>query len=795
MSGLIEAPGLTKVQGNAVIASATAQATAAAASAATAQTAATQAQTAIPPVQVVDYTALRAYTGTATVLQVTGYLVSSSPSGIVGLFVRDDSDTTSTDNGGTIIVVTSGVNTGKRYKRSYVGGVNIQWFGALGVGSSNDDSTAIQAATNAANTKKETVIFPPTAAHYKLSTVITVPDGVNIYALGATVKRYHAYTVANSAFQLSGSSVIYGMTYDGNASGINDLSNFTLYNDFNCAPTVGGQEARIRFDTCIFLNSPGSFILPGCARDLEITNNKFYEYTDHCIYAGNTANPTQNITVSNNVFRATSGATTREAIKTRKGVNGYSIFGNTFYLPNASAMTLDFGDVTDANNRNTRISINNNNGICQKFVGAIGSFKAGDPGDKCNADIEILNNVIDCTYFFLIGTFNWTQVAGTYASADSIVIQDNIIKGGSIVAFGQKDRPVRVGSGATATAVLTGNSVTSITVGSGGSGYTRNPVVALRDSTNTGFGAVAKATLSGGVITGFTVISGGINYTSAPTVYFEEYGINSFIVKNNTFLPREEVSAAAPGGITAMGDIGYIEITGNVFECMTSNYYGANSPVSVVGTTTSAQTRAALHNDVLRGAPAKPRSILIERNYISMSNSLMYEGGSAGLASDGSMINDYDTLLIGDNIFDLKFVAAGASAQAVSVGNSTRAKWFFVRNKQVNHTTGITVCDLSGPRLLWTTPSNATFGDAGIPRGSKTYDPPSVAAGSSVTTTVSIANAFLGDPVTAAFSLSLGGLTLSAYMSSNGTATCVFFNPTASAIDIASGTLSVVSHQ
>lgn len=73
--------------------------------------------------------------------------------------------------------------------------------------------------------------------------------------------------------------------------------------------------------------------------------------------------------------------------------------------------------------------------------------------------------------------------------------------------------------------------------------------------------------------------------------------------------------------------------------------------------------------------------------------------------------------------------------------------------------------------------------------GSVTYDPPSIAAGGQATTTVTITGVVLGDTVTASFSNSLGGLTLSAYVSSANTVTCVFFNPTAGAIDLASGTL------
>lgn len=70
---------------------------------------------------IADYTALRAYTGRATSVRITS-------NGISGFFYRDDADTSSTDNGGTIIVA----GNGKRWKRVYSGAVNVLWFGAKG---------------------------------------------------------------------------------------------------------------------------------------------------------------------------------------------------------------------------------------------------------------------------------------------------------------------------------------------------------------------------------------------------------------------------------------------------------------------------------------------------------------------------------------------------------------------------------------------------------------------------------------------------------------------------------------
>lgn len=72
------------------------------------------------------------------------------------------------------------------------------------------------------------------------------------------------------------------------------------------------------------------------------------------------------------------------------------------------------------------------------------------------------------------------------------------------------------GYGGAGQAVLTGTSVSSVSVASGGSGYTTAPAVILAGGG--GSGAAATAAVSGGVITGFTVTSGGTGYTSPPTV-------------------------------------------------------------------------------------------------------------------------------------------------------------------------------------------------------------------------------------------------------------------------------------
>ena len=85
-------------------------------------------------VPITDYTALRNYTGRATQVRITD-------DGIAGLFKYDSTDTTTTDNGGTVIVDSSG----RRWKRLFDGAVSVKWFGAVGDGV-KDDYAAIKAA-------------------------------------------------------------------------------------------------------------------------------------------------------------------------------------------------------------------------------------------------------------------------------------------------------------------------------------------------------------------------------------------------------------------------------------------------------------------------------------------------------------------------------------------------------------------------------------------------------------------------------------------------------------------------
>jgi hypothetical protein len=74
---------------------------------------------------------------------------------------------------------------------------------------------------------------------------------------------------------------------------------------------------------------------------------------------------------------------------------------------------------------------------------------------------------------------------------------------------------------------------------------------------------------------------------------------------------------------------------------------------------------------------------------------------------------------------------------------------------------------------------------------SANYDPPSLAAGEGVTTSLAVNGAALGDYARASFSLELQGIALTAWVSAVDTVSVRFQNETAGTVDLGSGTLRV----
>ena len=96
-----------------------------------------------------------------------------------GFFEVDPLDTTSVDNGGTILVDASG----RRWKRQHDGDVNLAWF-AKGEGVT-DDAAAFQAAIDATALGGKLTIPAPTT-YYKIGTTLTINKAITIEGTGGS---------------------------------------------------------------------------------------------------------------------------------------------------------------------------------------------------------------------------------------------------------------------------------------------------------------------------------------------------------------------------------------------------------------------------------------------------------------------------------------------------------------------------------------------------------------------------------------------------------------------------------
>lgn len=146
----------------------------------------------------INYAGIRAYTGSRTRVYCIGK--SNVFDGGFGFFEVDTSDTTSADNGGTILVDTAG----RRWKRQYEGSVNLLWF-AQGDGTT-DDSAALQKAVNATKFGGRLDV-PMPFVNYKIATECVISQPIDIVGNGGssvTTTPFPGFKAAghNSIFKL-----------------------------------------------------------------------------------------------------------------------------------------------------------------------------------------------------------------------------------------------------------------------------------------------------------------------------------------------------------------------------------------------------------------------------------------------------------------------------------------------------------------------------------------------------------------------------------------------------------------
>jgi len=147
--------------------------------------------------------------------------------------------------------------------------------------------------------------------------------------------------------------------------------------------------------------------------------------------------------------------------------------------------------------------------------------------------VRVPSNPVPTEVAWLVVFYDGQSTAGIYAPKVSILRSDDLALADTEnlaqlslkvtpLIYGSNDWPFEwippavILSQATATATVTSNVVSAVTVVSGGSGYTSVPAVTF--SGGGGTGAAATAVVTDGIVSAVNVTNGGSGYTSAPTV-------------------------------------------------------------------------------------------------------------------------------------------------------------------------------------------------------------------------------------------------------------------------------------
>ena len=206
---------------------------------------------------VLDYAALRAYAGTDKTFYVYGAAsYSAVPNGTAGFFYRDNSDTTSPDNGGTCLVITSGVNAGVRIKRHFNDEVNPEWFGLSSSASAATNTNAINAALAVGPVRLPSGTFAigqtgATGVAFVLQTGSILTGEPRRTALVAASGTYTTFDIRGSNCRITGID-------------IQDTAKTAGY-DYNIVCGSAGEITETIIDDQIITDSPGVFRDTGSA--------------------------------------------------------------------------------------------------------------------------------------------------------------------------------------------------------------------------------------------------------------------------------------------------------------------------------------------------------------------------------------------------------------------------------------------------------------------------------------------------------------------------------------------------
>lgn len=204
------------------------------------------------------YAQIRAYSGALKFIRCGGRSSLYSGDGAHGKFYRDDTDTTSADNDGTILIDASG----RRWKRKFSRGTDVRWFGADPSGN-YDSSSALQKALNSGASiidlmggtylAKSLTLTGANEVLIKGPGILKIPAGTamsTLYQPGSILAIINSYNVT-----------VDGVTFDNNRANILNTSTGWNMGVVICTGTgdfrsISGGDTKpnknIRFRNCKF---------------------------------------------------------------------------------------------------------------------------------------------------------------------------------------------------------------------------------------------------------------------------------------------------------------------------------------------------------------------------------------------------------------------------------------------------------------------------------------------------------------------------------------------------------------
>lgn len=328
-----------------------------------------------------------------------------------------------------------------------------------------DDSIAIQTCIDKASSLGIPQINFPNSKKLRVTKTIHVPQGISINGCGSELIR--DFDKRNySLIQLHGDNEIYGLKING-GSDLYELQgdDFINYCDLYC----NGTNILVR--NCKFDKSLGSSIMIQESSNITIRDCTLRGFLDHAIYCSSPKNqkPNHNIRILNNDFK--NNSTTRDAIKTRNGVDTVLIDGNKFELNNGFFFTINTGDASNIIKSCSEVVCSNNIGVCKRFI----TFNSDNTSINIK-DIVVSRNIVKVYDYFFgnIATENYS-VANLMIENNSITHLPNyktllfqfnsnpvigcgdIIIKNNTINFGHKEKTLGALTGKFANIIITSN--------------------------------------------------------------------------------------------------------------------------------------------------------------------------------------------------------------------------------------------------------------------------------------------------------------------------------------------------